>query len=203
MVQSLTKSSKLLSRKLSNKSLKINVDNYQPYGEDEKLYVPTEQQSLIGKFAILKYGNNKELIFNTECKARHLLDYFYKACSDTVTSQVIDIVDIEGNLKELREFKNEFCSNILQSRQIYILVEIKTAKFRHHSTDTLRPLLFDSELLTEKFYKKINDYKSTKMITTDSTHTLQIPKLEIKPIFINPKVKKISEPKLKRRNTFL
>lgn len=51
-------------------SLTNESEFYIPYGEDETLYKPTEAVPLIGKFAKLKYGNDKEIIFNIDCQVK-------------------------------------------------------------------------------------------------------------------------------------
>lgn len=92
------------------------------------------------------------------------MDFFRKNCREVVREgQIIDIVDVNGDLINLRENMTQFCSNKLEARQTYILVEVTTSEFRNHSTDKIQALLYNSQLLTIDFLKKVSQYTKNKM----------------------------------------
>ncbi|RNA20220.1 hypothetical protein BpHYR1_019546 [Brachionus plicatilis] len=134
------------------------------YGDDEVLYVHKKDEPLIGKFARLKYGDDLELIFNIDCQVQNVFDYFRRNCSKIIQEgQVIDVVDLNGNMMNLRENMNDFCSLKLNARQTYILVAVTTSQIRNHKTDKIQALLYQSELLTNEFLKKVSEYTKNKM----------------------------------------
>lgn len=54
----------------NSRSILSNLEMNAIYGEDEILYSHKQKEALIGKFAKLRYGNDLELIFNTDCQVK-------------------------------------------------------------------------------------------------------------------------------------
>lgn len=63
--------SALTISKCLNKKFNLTVtdiDSNTRYGDDQVLYTHRQEETLVGKFAKLKYGNDLELIFNIDCQ---------------------------------------------------------------------------------------------------------------------------------------
>lgn len=95
---------------------------------------------------------------------QNLIDYFRKHCRPTIRDgQVIDLVNQKGDLINLREKLTEVCSNLLEARQTFILVEIKTLEYDKHNTDKINVILYNSELLTKEFLVNVSEYTKNKL----------------------------------------
>lgn len=95
---------------------------------------------------------------------QNLIDYFRKYCRPTIRDgQIIDLVNQNGELMNLRENLSEICSNLLQARQTFVLVEIKTLEYGIHKTDKIQLLLYNSELLTKELLVNVSEYTKNRL----------------------------------------
>jgi hypothetical protein len=131
---------------------------------------------VIETFAKLRFGNNNQILFNIHCQIQILLNYFRQKCDgfnfmeemnvDLSDDQiVIDVADTDGNIKNIHDktIQTKFASDYLLPRDVYILIEIKS--------NTVVPLLKQSEYLTNSFIKKIAPPQTSKTKKGNSSST--------------------------------
>jgi hypothetical protein len=89
-------------------------------------------------------------------KVQNLTNYFFNYCKEVnLTRDQIDLVDLNGNLKGLKEVSLNVKSalELLQPRETYILVDVKPTEIKNYFVIT--PLLYNSDLITTNFLKKL------------------------------------------------
>lgn len=154
-----------ISRK--NSMLRLDLDPERYILSDDLLsftsntFAPTNT-----KFARLRYGQNKELIFNIQSQILFLLDYFERVCqTSNVARSSLDVVDSNGQLQNLRqtEVQFEYASKILKPRDTYILVCVELGTPDVEGFPTVNVLLSDSELLTPKFLARVSNATDSKL----------------------------------------
>ncbi|XP_013379315.1 uncharacterized protein C22orf15 [Lingula anatina] len=75
-------------------------------------------------FVRVKYGDNKEALFNPWCTIICLLDSIRKICKCD-KEIVIDLVDMQGHVTNLGAKLREYACDSLQTREIYVLIKIE------------------------------------------------------------------------------
>ena len=109
-------------------------------------------------FFILKYGNNEEMLFNSNCRIRVLLENIKKRCK-LASDTIIDVADEKANVMGLSEQPDmKYASLVLQPRQSYILIQV-TLSVREKMKDvrkTYIPLLKSKEENSVEFLEKLN-----------------------------------------------
>ena len=83
--------------------------------------------NLTNMFFKLKYGDNEELLFNSDCCTKALIENIKKRCK-LPSNQLIDLADEQANIKGLSEQPGmKFASLLLQQRSSYILLQVNVS----------------------------------------------------------------------------
>jgi len=88
-------------------------------------------------FIIVKYGDNREALFNPWCSSYTLMEWIRRKCNcdDDIT---LDLVDLEGQVKNLSTRSKEYASEVVTPRETYILIRVeKYSDGKHHYTSLL------------------------------------------------------------------
>lgn len=88
----------------------------------------SDEEPDMTRFAKLRYGKNEEMIFNITCQVQNIINFFRRKCRDLFTgNETLDLVDKDGNLKNLRLVSNQskLASEFLNPRETYILVDVR------------------------------------------------------------------------------
>ncbi|XP_076452677.1 uncharacterized protein CXorf65 homolog isoform X2 [Babylonia areolata] len=74
-------------------------------------------------FIIIKYGDNQEAIANPFCSTHALLEWMRRKshCDD---DSVLDLVDLEGQVKNLPSSTEEYANDYVTGRETYILIRV-------------------------------------------------------------------------------
>ena len=81
-------------------------------------------QKPINMFISVKYGDDELEIFNANCISVVLLACIKETCGIVDDSTTIDLCDETGLVKNLSSHADEYASNYLAHRGIYILVKV-------------------------------------------------------------------------------
>lgn len=101
-------------------------------------------------FIIVKYGDGEEALFNPWCTSHTLMEWIRRKCKcdDDI---VIDLVDLDGQVRNLSGRSKEYANEILNGRETYILIRVERCndgKFLY--TSLLNNLEeFNSELMVK------------------------------------------------------
>ncbi|PVD32780.1 hypothetical protein C0Q70_08226 [Pomacea canaliculata] len=74
-------------------------------------------------FIIVKYGDNEEAIFNPWCSTHTLLEWIRRKCKCD-DSIVLDLVDLEGQIKNLSTGADDYACDYVTPRETYILIRV-------------------------------------------------------------------------------
>ena len=79
-----------------------------------------------------------------------------KKCNIIESERIIDLSDINGNLINIREekIKDKYATEILKSRQVLVLLEVKTNIADKTSLNYI-PLLENKDIITENFMLRL------------------------------------------------
>ncbi|XP_050411194.1 uncharacterized protein CXorf65 homolog [Patella vulgata] len=86
--------------------------------------IPGEEILLDQSFIKVKYGDNEEAIFNPWCSTYTLLEWIRKRCKcgHDIT---IDLIDLEGHVRNLSTGIEEYANDLLHGRETYILIRVE------------------------------------------------------------------------------
>ena len=112
-------------------------------------------------FFVLKYGNKEEMLFNSNCSIRVLLENIKKRCK-LASDIIIDLADEKANVMGLSDQPDmKYACLVLQPRQSYILIQATLSA--HEKTKDVRkiyiPLLKSKEETSAEFLEKLNSTK--------------------------------------------
>ncbi|XP_076434852.1 uncharacterized protein CXorf65 homolog [Babylonia areolata] len=74
-------------------------------------------------FIIVKYGDNQEAIFNPWCSSHTLLEWIRRKCQCD-EDIILDLVDLEGQVRNLPSSTEEYASDYVTGRETYILIRV-------------------------------------------------------------------------------
>ncbi|KAL8604668.1 hypothetical protein ACOMHN_013448 [Nucella lapillus] len=74
-------------------------------------------------FIIVKYGDNQEAIFNPWCSSHTLLEWIRRKCHCD-EDIILDLVDLEGQVRNLPSSTEEYASDYVTGRETYILIRV-------------------------------------------------------------------------------
>nr|XP_002120558.1 uncharacterized protein C22orf15-like [Ciona intestinalis] len=103
-------------------------------------------------FITVRYGENKEELFNPHCKSLLLLECIREKCR-CGDEAILDLVDEAGNVSNISDKENltEYASQYLEGRRKYVLIKV----IRSTNVDT-EPHKYESLLLNlEKHYPEL------------------------------------------------
>ncbi|PRP87419.1 hypothetical protein PROFUN_00630 [Planoprotostelium fungivorum] len=122
----------------------------------------TEDHRHIISMFTLKYGQEQQRVFNANVQASLLLQHIASTCG--YKGIEVDLAEEStGLLQFLRDCPNEYCTNILRSRNSYVLIEAKSDLTSHtlHLISTenddgslMYIPLFESQTLKQPFIVK-------------------------------------------------
>lgn len=75
-------------------------------------------------FIIVKHGENNEQLFNPWCPSGVLLECIRRKCNCD-EEETIDLIDMQGQLKNLPDKTGDYANMLLDSRQTYVLIKIE------------------------------------------------------------------------------
>uniref|UniRef100_A0A1I8J155 DWNN domain-containing protein n=1 Tax=Macrostomum lignano TaxID=282301 RepID=A0A1I8J155_9PLAT len=75
-------------------------------------------------FITVKHGANVETLFNQDCKCAALLRAIRDKCCNFGSSEIIDLSDKDGNVKDLRKYPNMTAKEVLADREDCVLIRV-------------------------------------------------------------------------------
>ncbi|XP_046545260.1 uncharacterized protein CXorf65-like [Haliotis rubra] len=78
-------------------------------------------------FVTVRYGDHRSRIFNANCRNDILLHHI-KSCCDCGESDIIDLSDEKGRVKNLRNNLNDYGTDYLKRRESLILLRVDHSK---------------------------------------------------------------------------
>ncbi|XP_048761935.1 uncharacterized protein LOC125670666 isoform X1 [Ostrea edulis] len=75
-------------------------------------------------FIRVKYGDNQEAIFNPWCSSYTLMEWIRKKCN-CENDILIDLVDMDGQVKNLSARTKEYASEVVNPRETYVLIRVE------------------------------------------------------------------------------
>ncbi|XP_067673848.1 uncharacterized protein C22orf15-like [Haliotis asinina] len=77
-------------------------------------------------FIIVKYGDDQQALFNPWCTTHTLIEWIRKKCncSHDIT---IDLIDQDGQVKNLAGSNEEYANELVNGRETYILIRVEKA----------------------------------------------------------------------------
>ncbi|XP_058961367.1 uncharacterized protein CXorf65-like [Pocillopora verrucosa] len=98
-------------------------------------------------FITVVYGEQEEVLFNTDCKLKLLLDCIKKLCKCEMQAEV-DLCEVTGHPKYLQHQPQEsYATNFLKPRGKYVLIQME----RENGKSFYKPLLRDKSIITDHF----------------------------------------------------
>lgn len=75
-------------------------------------------------FIVVRYGDDESALFNPYCTSHTLTEWIRKKCKcdDDIT---IDLVDLEGQVKNLPTRPKEYANEMVTGRETYILIRVE------------------------------------------------------------------------------
>ncbi|KAK7471335.1 hypothetical protein BaRGS_00036010 [Batillaria attramentaria] len=108
-------------------------------------------------YVTVRFGEGQEAIFNPNCKNVALLRSIRDRCLrleedvETLCAE-IELSDESGNIKFLRDSPMRYANEILNDREILVLLRVE----KHEGTlASYTPLLKDEEAITEEFLSRL------------------------------------------------
>ncbi|XP_071178686.1 uncharacterized protein CXorf65 homolog [Mytilus edulis] len=104
-------------------------------------------------FIIVKYGDGEEALFNPWCTSHTLMEWIRRKCrcDDDI---IIDLVDLEGQVKNLSGRSKEYANEVVNGRETYILIRVE----RCH----------DGKFLYTSLLNNLEEYNSDLMVKLNS-----------------------------------
>ncbi|XP_063292078.1 uncharacterized protein CXorf65 homolog isoform X2 [Pelobates fuscus] len=110
-------------------------------------------------FIRVLYGDNKEALFNINCKVQLLLAGIKSYCRYENEGDV-ELADENGQVKSLLENQHVYATEILNERETCILLSVTRP---HGSTEVVfTPLLNDETIVNAKFLAKLGNCEDSK-----------------------------------------
>ena len=79
-------------------------------------------------FFLVKHGKNQHLILNSDCQVKVLLDWIRKKCG-MERGTIIDLADEDGIILDLIHKKDDYASQWVTPRKLYLLVKVEGLPF--------------------------------------------------------------------------
>ncbi|XP_069134961.1 uncharacterized protein CXorf65-like [Argopecten irradians] len=75
-------------------------------------------------FIVVRYGDDESALFNPYCTSHTLTEWIRKKChcEDDIT---IDLVDLEGQVKNLPTRPKDYASEMVTGRETYVLIRVE------------------------------------------------------------------------------
>ncbi|ESO89502.1 hypothetical protein LOTGIDRAFT_204334 [Lottia gigantea] len=105
-------------------------------------------------FIRVKYGHDKEAIFNPWCSTYTLLEYIRRTC-DCDQEYVIDLVDQQGHVRNLSTGTEEYANELVSARETYVLVRIE--RDGEMGSNKYIPLLDNLDKFNPELLVKLNN----------------------------------------------
>ncbi|XP_064613039.1 uncharacterized protein C22orf15-like [Liolophura sinensis] len=105
-------------------------------------------------FIVVRYGDNQEALFNPWCTSTTLIEWIRKKC-DCADNDVIDLLDLDGQVKFLSAKEKEYACDVVDGRQTYILIRIE--KQGENEPSKYISLLNNLDKLNPDLMVKLND----------------------------------------------
>ncbi|XP_071945259.1 uncharacterized protein [Antedon mediterranea] len=88
-------------------------------------------------FITVIYGDNERRLFNPQCSSLVLLESIRKHCIKELENEelILDLSDVEGNIKHLPDNLHTYASGFLDGRKQYYLIKVT----RHKNVDNQQP----------------------------------------------------------------
>jgi len=108
-------------------------------------------------FITVKYGDNKEELFNPHCKSLLLLDCIREKCycQDGI---ILDLVDEQGNVSNISEKDNlgEYANQFLEGRRTYVLIRITKSANIEMTPNKYESLLHNIEMVYPELSERLD-----------------------------------------------
>ncbi|XP_041377638.1 uncharacterized protein LOC121390008 [Gigantopelta aegis] len=109
--------------------------------------------SLDQSFIVVKYGDDQEALFNPWCSTQTLVDWIRRKC-ECPKDVVIDLVDLDGQVKNLSGSSEEYANELVTGRETYILIHVEKAD---NGPNRYIPLLNNIEKINPELMIKLNN----------------------------------------------
>ncbi|XP_013420484.1 uncharacterized protein LOC106180860 [Lingula anatina] len=101
-------------------------------------------------FITVKYGEGHEAIFNPQCRVGLLLNCIKERCR--CLNRDIELSDVQGNVKNLRQSPRRYANEFLTPRQAFVLLQVDNSEDSEYQ---YIPLLKDDQIITENFMAQL------------------------------------------------
>ncbi|XP_022336512.2 uncharacterized protein CXorf65 homolog [Crassostrea virginica] len=123
-------------------------------------------------FIRVKYGDNQEAIFNPWCSSHTLMEWIRKKCNCD-SDILIDLVDMDGQVKNLAGRSKEYASEVVTGRETYVLIRVeKIGDGKYNYTSLLNnlgdvnPELFGKLSVMSRPQTRVKGKKNNKPLKT-------------------------------------
>lgn len=96
-------------------------------------------------------------------KAINLFEYIIRIAGENIEPGVeLDLADLNGDVKNLSENKDQFVLNMVKERETYILVKVDKNKTIPDAKPIYTPLFSSDKISLDDFLNKLNSVKKNK-----------------------------------------
>ncbi|XP_059177989.1 uncharacterized protein LOC131957283 [Physella acuta] len=75
-------------------------------------------------FIVIKYGDDQEALLNPRCPTHVLVDWIRRICECDGDS-ILDLVDLEGQVKNLPATSDDYATNYVTGRETYVVIRVE------------------------------------------------------------------------------
>ncbi|KAH9525557.1 hypothetical protein Btru_001688 [Bulinus truncatus] len=75
-------------------------------------------------FVVIKYGDDKEALLNSRCPTLTFVQWIRRVC-DCGNDIVLDLVDLDGQVKNLPVSSAEYASDYVTGRETYVVIRVE------------------------------------------------------------------------------
>ncbi|KAK3785381.1 hypothetical protein RRG08_045604 [Elysia crispata] len=105
-------------------------------------------------FVVIKYGDDQEAILNPLCSSYIFLDWIKRICNCDNDS-TLDLVDLEGHIRNLPVTNDDYASDYVTGRETYIVIRVE--RQGDHGPHRYTSLLNNLEQVNPELLVKLNN----------------------------------------------
>ncbi|KAI8782465.1 hypothetical protein BgiMline_027390 [Biomphalaria glabrata] len=75
-------------------------------------------------FVVIKYGDDKEALLNPRCPTQTFVQCIRRIC-DCDNDMVLDLVDLDGQIKNLPMSSEDYASDYVTGRETYVVIRVE------------------------------------------------------------------------------
>ncbi|CAG5135539.1 unnamed protein product [Candidula unifasciata] len=105
-------------------------------------------------FVVVKYGDNEEAVLNPCCSTQIFVDSIKRKCHCD-SSSMLDLIDLDGQIKNLSVSSEEYASDYVTARETYVAIRVE--RQGESGPNKYIPLLNNLEQLHPELMVKLNN----------------------------------------------